>query len=70
VPDGAASSRPLFDTQNLKAQEIEMELTNVHDDEAFQISALKKCQTPFLQERTELGDDLGGEGLPILIWHR
>jgi hypothetical protein len=40
-----------------------MELTNVHGDEALQISAAKKYRTPFLQERTELGDDRRSERL-------
>jgi hypothetical protein len=42
VPDGAANNRPLFTLKGLKAKEIEMELTSVDDDEAFQISAVKK----------------------------
>jgi hypothetical protein len=43
--------------KDLKAKEIQMDVTSVYDDEAFQISAVKKWRTWFLQERTELGDD-------------
>jgi hypothetical protein len=55
VPDVAASSRPLLTLKGLKAKEIEMELTNVHGDEALQISAVRKWRIRFLQGRTELG---------------
>jgi transposase len=43
--------------KGLKAKEIEMELTSIYEDEALQISALKKWWTRFLQGRTELGDN-------------
>jgi len=57
VVDGAASSRPRWTLKDLKAEEIEMELTDVYGDEAFQISAVTKWRTCVLQGRTEPGDD-------------
>jgi hypothetical protein len=42
---------------DLKAEELEIELRIVYGDEALRISAMKKWRTPFLQGRTELGDD-------------
>jgi hypothetical protein len=53
--------------KGLNAQEIEMELTSVYGDEAFQISAVKKSRTHFLQggQSSEMTHDR--EGLPILI---
>jgi hypothetical protein len=43
--------------KDLKAKDIEMELTNVYNNEALQISAGKKRRTGFLQEKTKLGHD-------------
>jgi hypothetical protein len=43
--------------KDLKAKEIQMHLTSMYDNEAFQISAVKKWRACFLQERTEFGDD-------------
>jgi hypothetical protein len=57
VPHGAASSRPLLTLKDLKTKEIQMDLTSMYDEEAFQISAVKKCRVCFLQERTEFEDD-------------
>jgi hypothetical protein len=42
--------------KGLKTKEIEMEITNVHGDEALQIYTGKKWQTRFLQGRLQLGD--------------
>jgi hypothetical protein len=57
MPDRAVNSRPLLTLKSFKAKEIEMELRNVHGDEALQIFAVKKQRTRFLQGRTELGDN-------------
>jgi hypothetical protein len=43
--------------QGLKAKEIEMKLTGLSADEAFQISAGKKWRMLLLQGRTKLGYD-------------
>jgi hypothetical protein len=42
--------------KGLKALEIEIDLTSVYGDEAFQISARKKWRTRFLQRTAELGN--------------
>jgi hypothetical protein len=46
----------LFTPKGLKAKEIEMELTRVHDEEALQIFVAKKRGSRFLHGRTELRD--------------
>jgi transposase len=48
----------LLSLKSFNANETETELTSVHDDEAFQISAIKKWRTRFMQKRTEFEDDL------------
>jgi hypothetical protein len=59
--DGAASTGPLLSLIDLKAQEIEMELTNLYGYETLQNFAGTKWRTRFLQGRTEIGDELRSE---------
>jgi hypothetical protein len=40
----------------LKAQEIEMKFTNMYENEALQISVVKKWSTRFMLGKTKLGD--------------
>jgi hypothetical protein len=51
----------------LKAQKMQMELTNMYSAEAVQISALKKWGMRFLQRRTYLGGGSRSDRAPILI---
>jgi hypothetical protein len=51
----------------LKAEEIELELTNVYGDEALQISVIKNWRTRFLRGEQSSEVTCNREGWSILI---